>query len=482
MRALGDDYVKAGTVAQPKHRSRFETHGDIPEFRRHQKVTNPVHIMGFLSQWKMYLDEIPAGPEGAEYRGRKLDPTKFEKMTNEQLGQLYKIEQRSKGSLSFSPPISTMSATVSSSVAPYADLPPVNVALFEAKAKKGLTFADIGKALNRDEVWVAAAFYAQAKFNDEEISKLSELLGFGEQYIASEIGSHWWPNRGLGDMPPKDPVIYRLYEGVMVYGHSIKWEVLAVFSVVDGLGSRSEWQYEKETNAMNGSQPDVRAYREYESTGTVHNPTTPSWVTGRWSQPPTWDSQPISRPILEIVQQYSVDAPQYRRRADQLLHLPLDYPSPQARSINPNSTSREGSKVWHRLLRPARYRLLSTPPLLEFTHAHARYRNQRTLTIGCVQRARAMANGNSQSHPFLRVTAKPPQLGNASPYSRSALGTTSGSDLSSLLSHASSLFDKITPSSTASFQSSQSSLGYTPLPSPGDEKEQGNKNESCGRP
>lgn len=79
----------------------------------------------------------------------------------------------------------------------------------------------------------------QAKFNDEEIAKLSQLLGFGEQYIANEIGSHWWPNRGLGDMPPKDPVIYRLYEvssiekgrvahctevsqGVMVYGHSIK--------------------------------------------------------------------------------------------------------------------------------------------------------------------------------------------------------------------------------------------------------------------
>lgn len=36
--------------------------------------------MGFLSQWKMYLDEIPAGPEGAGYRGRKLDATKFEKV------------------------------------------------------------------------------------------------------------------------------------------------------------------------------------------------------------------------------------------------------------------------------------------------------------------------------------------------------------------------------------------------------------------
>ncbi|TEB14856.1 Cyanase [Coprinellus micaceus] len=105
-----------------------------------------------------------------------------------------------------------MSATISSNVAPYADLPPVNIALFEAKAREGLTFADIGKVLNRDEVWVAAAFYAQAKFNEEEIAKLTELFRFDKNYIANEIGTHWWPNRGLGEMPPKDPVIYRLYE------------------------------------------------------------------------------------------------------------------------------------------------------------------------------------------------------------------------------------------------------------------------------
>ncbi|KAF6759792.1 ACN9-domain-containing protein [Ephemerocybe angulata] len=77
MRSLGDDYIKA-------------------EFRRHAKVTNPVHIMGFLSQWKMYLDEIPAGPDGAKYRGQRLDPTKFEKMSDEQLGQLYEFMQATK--------------------------------------------------------------------------------------------------------------------------------------------------------------------------------------------------------------------------------------------------------------------------------------------------------------------------------------------------------------------------------------------------
>lgn len=50
------------------------------EFRRHKDVTNPAYIMGFLAQWKMYLDQLPAGPDAHAYRGKKLDSTIFEKV------------------------------------------------------------------------------------------------------------------------------------------------------------------------------------------------------------------------------------------------------------------------------------------------------------------------------------------------------------------------------------------------------------------
>ncbi|CAA7267547.1 unnamed protein product [Cyclocybe aegerita] len=76
MRRLGDDYVKS-------------------EFRRHKEVTNPVHIMGFLSQWKMYLDQLPQNPDTV-FDGKKLDPTVFEKMSPEQLGQLYELMHAAK--------------------------------------------------------------------------------------------------------------------------------------------------------------------------------------------------------------------------------------------------------------------------------------------------------------------------------------------------------------------------------------------------
>lgn len=77
MRSLGDVYVKS-------------------EFRLHKQVTNPAHIIGFLSQWKIYLEQMPDRDGGKFYRGKRLDPTVFEKMSGEQLGQLYEVMQSTK--------------------------------------------------------------------------------------------------------------------------------------------------------------------------------------------------------------------------------------------------------------------------------------------------------------------------------------------------------------------------------------------------
>lgn len=71
-------------------------------------------------------------------------------------------------------------ATIATNQRPYSDLPPANVTLFEAKARKGLyspfygiacefaddrgvglSFDDIAKKVGKDEVWLAAAFYGQ---------------------------------------------------------------------------------------------------------------------------------------------------------------------------------------------------------------------------------------------------------------------------------------------------------------------------------
>ncbi|KAF5327712.1 hypothetical protein D9619_004672 [Psilocybe cf. subviscida] len=116
----------------------------------------------------------------------------------------------------------SQSAAIPTGNAPYSDLPPIISAFFEAKARKGLSFDAIAKQIGKDEVWLAAAFYGQAKFEEADLKKVAEILEIPVANAEGQLGSHWWPNRGLGPMPPQDPVIYRLYEGVLVYGHAIK--------------------------------------------------------------------------------------------------------------------------------------------------------------------------------------------------------------------------------------------------------------------
>lgn len=101
MRAMGDDYVKA-------------------EFKRHKDIDNPAHIVGFVSQWQSYLEMIQAQtaplpedssapshdplvrsfntPEGGGW-GKKLDAELLDKMSDEQLGQLYELRSEVKKSL-----------------------------------------------------------------------------------------------------------------------------------------------------------------------------------------------------------------------------------------------------------------------------------------------------------------------------------------------------------------------------------------------
>jgi hypothetical protein len=80
MRSLGDIYVKSGELFI--FIIEFYVDDDSSEFRLHKDVTNPAHIIGFLSQWKMYLDHMPDREGGEFYRGKKLDLTAFEKVGN----------------------------------------------------------------------------------------------------------------------------------------------------------------------------------------------------------------------------------------------------------------------------------------------------------------------------------------------------------------------------------------------------------------
>ncbi len=132
-----------------------------------------------------------------------------------------------------------------SSLAPR--LPVQAVTLFEAKAAKKLSFEQIAKELGREEVAVAAIFYGQAQTNDQDVEKLSSILGIEKGKLEAQLAG--FPFRGhTMDMPPKEPLIYRLYEIVQNYGYAYKAVLNEKFG--DGIMSAISFstKVEKETD------------------------------------------------------------------------------------------------------------------------------------------------------------------------------------------------------------------------------------------
>ncbi len=100
-------------------------------------------------------------------------------------------------------------------------LPVQSHTLFEAKAAKSLTFEQIAKELGRNEVAVAAIFYGQAQTTPEDVEKLSSVLGIDHGNLSAQLAGY--PFRGqVMDMPPREPLIYRLFEIVQNYGYAYK--------------------------------------------------------------------------------------------------------------------------------------------------------------------------------------------------------------------------------------------------------------------
>jgi len=99
------------------------------------------------------------------------------------------------------------------------EFPAFTHTLLAAKKAKGLSFADLEKLIGHDEVWIASLFYGQNSTSAEEAKKIADALGLGAD-IVTALSSY--PSKGLGATVPTDPLIYRFYEIMQVYGYPIK--------------------------------------------------------------------------------------------------------------------------------------------------------------------------------------------------------------------------------------------------------------------
>jgi cyanate lyase len=92
--------------------------------------------------------------------------------------------------------------------------------LLAAKKSKGITFSDLEQIMGRDEIWIAAVVYQQASASYEEAKQLVEALGLSSEYIEPLTD---YPLKGsLDPVIPTDPLIYRFYEIMQVYGMPLK--------------------------------------------------------------------------------------------------------------------------------------------------------------------------------------------------------------------------------------------------------------------
>ena len=96
----------------------------------------------------------------------------------------------------------------------------VTEAIIAAKRLKGLSWTAIAKKIGQSKEWTTAGCLGQMTFTKEQASKLGKLLGLDKETVQllQEV-----PYKGsLPTAVPTDPLIYRFYELVIVYGTTFK--------------------------------------------------------------------------------------------------------------------------------------------------------------------------------------------------------------------------------------------------------------------
>jgi cyanate lyase len=121
------------------------------------------------------------------------------------------------------------------------NFPELTQVLLDAKQAKGMSFADLEPILGHDEVWIAALFYGQATASEKEATLLLGALGLGLDLVPALTHS---TVKGLGPVVPTDPLIYRFYEIMQVYGMPMKAIIHEKFG--DGIMSAIDFTLEIE--------------------------------------------------------------------------------------------------------------------------------------------------------------------------------------------------------------------------------------------
>jgi cyanate lyase len=119
--------------------------------------------------------------------------------------------------------------------------------IFTAKVSKGIKWSDVATAVGLSKEWVTAACLGQMTLTAQQAATVGEIFGLSaeEQKWLQVV-----PYKGsLPTAVPTDPLIYRFYELVSVYGSTFKELIHEEFG--DGIMSAIDFKMDlqREPNA-----------------------------------------------------------------------------------------------------------------------------------------------------------------------------------------------------------------------------------------
>ena len=116
----------------------------------------------------------------------------------------------------------------------------VTAMIVHAKIKKGVKWADVAEKVGQSKEWVTAACLGQMQLTQKQAKTVGEIFGLSEDAV---LVLQTVPYKGsLPTAVPTDPLIYRWYEIVNVYGTTIKELIHEEFG--DGIMSAIDFTME----------------------------------------------------------------------------------------------------------------------------------------------------------------------------------------------------------------------------------------------
>lgn len=105
-------------------------------------------------------------------------------------------------------------------------------AIVASKKAKGLTWEAIANKVNLGQTWVTSACLGMNSTSEEVAKGICGILELGDDVC---VALHEFPHKSWDKTVPQDPVVYRFYEIIGVYGDTIKETIAEKFG--DGIMS-----------------------------------------------------------------------------------------------------------------------------------------------------------------------------------------------------------------------------------------------------